>query len=70
MGTGQRVYCHIYVCYEDDIFIATQSYDEINKLKQTIEKNSIQKLTTELNISKKNNPLQDVLFLIPATITN
>ena len=28
----------IYVRYVDDIFIATHSYDEINKLKQTLEK--------------------------------
>ena len=35
------------------IFIATWSYDEINKLKQTLEKNSVLKFTTELNINKK-----------------
>ena len=29
----------IYVRYVDDIFIATHSYDEINKLKQTLKKN-------------------------------
>ena len=28
---------------------ATQSYDEINKLKQTPEKNSVLNFTTELN---------------------
>ena len=43
----------IYVHYVDNIFIATQSYDEINKLKQTLKKNSILKFTTELNINKK-----------------
>ena len=30
----------IYVRYIDDIFIATPSYDDINKLKQTLEKKS------------------------------
>ena len=29
----------------DDVLIATQFYDEINKLKQTLEKNSVLKLT-------------------------
>ena len=29
----------IYVPYVDDIFSATHAYDEINKLKQTLEKN-------------------------------
>ena len=28
----------IYIRYVDDIFIATYSYDEISKLKQTLEK--------------------------------
>ena len=28
----------IYVSYVDDIFIATHSYNEINKLEQTLEK--------------------------------
>ena len=41
----------IYIRYVDDIFIATQSYDEINKLKQTLEKNSLLKFTTEININ-------------------
>ena len=41
----------IYFRYVDDIFIATQSKDEINKLKQTSEKNSVLKFTTELNIN-------------------
>ena len=43
----------LYVRYVDDIFIATQSHDEINKLKQILEKNSVLKFTTELNINKK-----------------
>ena len=43
----------IYVRYVDDIFIATLSYDEINKLKQTQEINSVLNFTTELNINKK-----------------
>ena len=30
-----------YVHYVDDIFIVTHSYDEVNKLKQTLEKNSV-----------------------------
>ena len=30
----------IYICYVDDIFIPTHSYDKISKLKQTVEKNS------------------------------
>ena len=41
----------IYVHYEDDIFIVTQCHNEINKLKQTLEKNSVQKFTTEVNIN-------------------
>ena len=43
----------IYVRYVDDIFIATHTYDEINKLKKTLEKNSVLNFTTELNINKK-----------------
>ena len=43
----------IYVHYVDNIFVATWSYNKINKLKQTLEKNSILKFTTELNIDKK-----------------
>ena len=45
----------IYVCYVDNIFIATHSYDSINKLKQTLEKNSILNFTTKLSINKKNH---------------
>ena len=45
---------NIYICYVDDILIATQTYDEINKLKQTLNENSVLNFTTELNINKKN----------------
>ena len=58
----------IYVRYVDDIFIATHSYDEINKLKQTLEKNSELNFTTELNM-KKNPTFLDVLTDFPI-ITN
>ena len=52
----------IYVHYVDDIFIATQFYDKINKLKQTLEKNFVLKFTTELNINKKRQlPFLDVI---------
>ena len=34
----------IYVWYIDDIFIATQFYDEINEVKRTLEKKSRTKL--------------------------
>ena len=44
----------IYVHYVDNIFIATDYYNEINKLKQTLEKNTILNFTTELIINKKN----------------
>ena len=50
----------IYVRYKDDIFIATQSYDEIKKLKQTLKKNLVLKFTTELNINQK-IPFLDLL---------
>ena len=50
----------IYVRYVDDISIATESNDEINKLKQSLEKNSVLKFITGLIINKK-NPIQDVL---------
>ena len=43
----------IYVRYEDDIFIATHPNDEINKLKQTIEKSCVLNITNEPNINKK-----------------
>ena len=43
----------IYVRYVDDIFIATHSDDEINKLKQILEKNSELNIATELNINKR-----------------
>ena len=43
------------------VFIATPSHDEINKLKQTLEKNFGLKFTTELNINKKKIPFQYVL---------
>ena len=43
----------IYLRYVDSIFIATYSYDEINKLKQTLEKNSDQNFTTKLKIINK-----------------
>ena len=46
----------IYVRYVDDIFIRKHSYDEINKLEQTLEKNSVLNFTTELKI-----PFFDVL---------
>ena len=39
----------IYIHYIDNIFIATHSYDEINKLKKTV-----LKFTTKLNMNKKN----------------
>ena len=45
----------IYVRYVEDIFIATHFYDEINELKQTLEKNCELKFTTEFNINKKNS---------------
>ena len=45
----------INVRYIDDIFIATQCYNEINRLKQTLEKNSQLNFTTEHNINKKNS---------------
>ena len=48
--TKPKIYVH-YVAY---IFISTHPYDEINKLKQTLEKNSVLNITTELNINKKN----------------
>ena len=58
----------IYVRYVDDIIITIHSYDEIYKLKQTLEKNSARNFYTELNINKKS------LFLIylktPLIITN
>ena len=38
----------IYVLYVDDIFIATQSYNKITKLKRPLQKNSILKLTIGL----------------------
>ena len=41
--------------YIDNIFITTQSYDEINQLKQTLEKNSVLNFTIELNINKKSS---------------
>ena len=43
----------IYARYVDDIFIATKSYEEIKTRKQTLEKNSVLKFITELNINKK-----------------
>ena len=46
----------IYVRHVDDIFIATRSYDEINKLQQTQGKNSVLNFTTELNIDKNPFP--------------
>ena len=42
----------IYICYIDEIFIATPSYDKINKFNQTLEKNSVLNFTFELNINK------------------
>ena len=36
-----------------DIFTAKQSHDEINKLKETYEKNSVKKFIIKLNINKK-----------------
>ena len=46
---------NIYVHYVDGIFIITQTYNEINTLKQTLRKKSVLNITTELNINK--NPL-------------
>ena len=48
----------VHVPYVDDIFIATRSYDEINKLKQILEKNSELKFTTKLIINKENSLLK------------
>ena len=59
---------NIYVHSVDDIVIATHSYDEINKLKKTLEKNSVLNFTTWLNITKKSLSL--MYLQTPQIITN
>ena len=49
----------------DDIFIATQSCDEIKKQNQTLEKNYVLNFTTELNMNK--NPVTMIISLHPHT---
>ena len=43
----------IYARYIDDIFILTENEDQIIKLKQAFEENSVLKFTYELNINNK-----------------
>ena len=47
----------IYVRYVDDILIATQSFDKINKQEKTLEK-----FTTELSFNKSSPPRRSYWF--------
>ena len=53
----------IYICYVDDIFTSTDTYDKINKLNQTPEKDSVLiNFTTELKKSLS------LMYLLTSTI--
>ena len=57
----------IYVRYVDDIFVATHSHSEINKLKQTLEKNFVLNFITELTLIKK---ALSLMYLLTPIITS
>ena len=65
MITKPKIYDRIV----DDIFIAIHSFDEINKLKQTLEKNFRWNITTKLIINLKKS-LFFMYLPTPPIITN
>ena len=48
---GIKKTTHIYVCYVDDILILADNIEEIKKLRQTFQNNSVLKFTYELNVN-------------------
>ena len=52
---------HIYVCYVDDILIQADNIEEIRKLQESFQTNSVLKFNYELNINDK-IPFLDVLI--------
>ena len=54
----------------DIIFIATHSYDEINELKQILEKKNVLNFTTKLNIDEKKQTLSLMNLQTPLIIRN